>query len=208
MNYGTKQGHFLGWWKMIFVYLGRWSYGRFKDDNNIFYKMKHDLTNGTWQDDIWCPIIIILLCTSDVQVMSARRMKKLSLVMVAVGIWRWLLAVLVVGKGTDSNFFIEFWHVSVSRLLLCANFCIFFLELNSLPGASTTTKCGTGVVCGVWERPEEMMVVPWDYCWCNVVLAAAKTVLESQSYCFSDAAVPCSLGEGCNWLWLGGCWFC
>ncbi len=51
---------------MILVYLGRWSYGRFKDDNNIFYKMKNDLTTGTWQDDIWCPIIIILLCTSDV----------------------------------------------------------------------------------------------------------------------------------------------
>ncbi len=51
---------------MILVHLGRWSYGRFKDDNNIFYKMKNDLTTGTWQDDIWCPIIIILLCTSDV----------------------------------------------------------------------------------------------------------------------------------------------
>jgi hypothetical protein len=50
---------------MILVYLGRWSYGRFKDDNNIFYKMKNDLTTGTWQDDIWCPINIILLCTSD-----------------------------------------------------------------------------------------------------------------------------------------------
>ena len=25
---------------MILVYLGRWSYGRFKDDNNIFYKRK------------------------------------------------------------------------------------------------------------------------------------------------------------------------
>jgi hypothetical protein len=51
---------------MILVYLGRWSYGRFKDDNNIFYKMKNDQTTGTWQDDIWCPIIIILLCTFDV----------------------------------------------------------------------------------------------------------------------------------------------
>ncbi len=50
---------------MILVYLGRWSYGRFQDDNNIFYKMKSDLTTGTWQDDIWCPIIIILFCTSD-----------------------------------------------------------------------------------------------------------------------------------------------
>ncbi len=27
--------------------------------------MKNDLTTGTWQDDIWCPIIIILFCTSD-----------------------------------------------------------------------------------------------------------------------------------------------
>ncbi len=51
---------------MILVYLGRWSYGRFKDDNNIFYKMKNDQTTGTWQDNIWCPIIIILFCTSDV----------------------------------------------------------------------------------------------------------------------------------------------
>jgi hypothetical protein len=50
---------------MIFVYLGRWSFGRLKDDNNIFHKMKSDLTTRTWQDDIWCPINIILLCTSD-----------------------------------------------------------------------------------------------------------------------------------------------
>ncbi len=50
---------------MILVYLGRWSYGRFQDDNNIFYKMKNDLTTGTWQDNIWCPKIIILFCTSD-----------------------------------------------------------------------------------------------------------------------------------------------
>ncbi len=50
---------------MILVYLGRWSYRKFQDDNNIFYKMKNDLTTGTWQDNIWCPIIIILLCTSD-----------------------------------------------------------------------------------------------------------------------------------------------
>ncbi len=27
--------------------------------------MKNDLTTGTWQDSNWCPIIIILLCTSD-----------------------------------------------------------------------------------------------------------------------------------------------
>jgi hypothetical protein len=27
--------------------------------------MKNDLTTGTWQDDIWCPINIILFCTSD-----------------------------------------------------------------------------------------------------------------------------------------------
>ncbi len=27
--YWTKQGHFLCYWKMILVYLGRWSYGRF-----------------------------------------------------------------------------------------------------------------------------------------------------------------------------------
>jgi hypothetical protein len=35
-------------------------------DNSIFHKMKNDLTTGTWQDNIWCPINIILLCTSDV----------------------------------------------------------------------------------------------------------------------------------------------
>ncbi len=28
--------------------------------------MKNDLTTGTWQDAIWCPIIIISFCTSDV----------------------------------------------------------------------------------------------------------------------------------------------
>ncbi len=50
---------------MILVYLGRWSYGWFKDDNNIFHKMKNDLTTGTWQVNIWCSINIILLCTSD-----------------------------------------------------------------------------------------------------------------------------------------------
>ncbi len=65
MNYGTKQGHFLGSWNVILVILGRWSYGKFKDDNNIFHKMKNDLTTGTWQDNIWCSINIILLCTSD-----------------------------------------------------------------------------------------------------------------------------------------------
>ncbi len=71
MNYGTKQGHFLGYWKMILVYIGRWSYGRFWDDNKVFQKMKHDLTTGTWQDNIWCPIHIFLICTSDVLPPSA-----------------------------------------------------------------------------------------------------------------------------------------
>ncbi len=66
MNYGTKQGHFLGYWKVILVYIGRWSYGRFGDENKVFQKMKNDLTTGTWQDDTWCPINIILLCASDV----------------------------------------------------------------------------------------------------------------------------------------------
>ncbi len=55
---------------MRLLYLGRWSYGRFQNDNNIFYKMKNDLTTGTWQDNIWCPIIIILFCTSDEVKMS------------------------------------------------------------------------------------------------------------------------------------------
>ncbi len=65
MNYGSKQVTFLGHWKVILVYIGRWSYGHFQDDNKVFQKMKNDLTTGTWQDDIWCPINIILLCTSD-----------------------------------------------------------------------------------------------------------------------------------------------
>ncbi len=50
---------------MMLLYLEGWSYGRIKDDNNIFHKMKNDLTTGIWQDNIWHPIIIILLCTSD-----------------------------------------------------------------------------------------------------------------------------------------------
>jgi hypothetical protein len=66
MNCTTKQGHFLGYWKVIKVQIRRWSYGRFQDDNNIFHKMKNDLTTGTWQDNIWCPVNIILFCTSDV----------------------------------------------------------------------------------------------------------------------------------------------
>ncbi len=70
---GKKQGHFLRYWKMILVYLRRWSYGRFKDGNNICNKMKNDLTTGTWQDDIWCPIFIILFCTSDVLFLLASR---------------------------------------------------------------------------------------------------------------------------------------
>jgi hypothetical protein len=46
MNYGTKQGHFLGYWKVILVHIRRWSRGRFQDDNNIFHKMKNDLLPG------------------------------------------------------------------------------------------------------------------------------------------------------------------
>ncbi len=63
---------------MILVYKGRWSYGRFHDDNNIFYKMKNDLTTGTWQDDICCPIIIISFCTSDVSVALSAGMTMLA----------------------------------------------------------------------------------------------------------------------------------
>jgi hypothetical protein len=62
---GQNKVTFLGFWKVILVYIGRWSYGRFQDDNKVFQKMKNDLTTGTWQDDILCPIHIILLCTSD-----------------------------------------------------------------------------------------------------------------------------------------------
>ncbi len=66
MNCRTKWGHFLQYWKVIWVHIRRWSYGRFRHDNNIFHKMKNDLTTGTWQDNIWCPVNIILFCTSDV----------------------------------------------------------------------------------------------------------------------------------------------
>ncbi len=52
---------FLGYWKVISVHVERWSYGRFQDDNNIFFKMKNDLTTGTWQGDIWCPKNILVL---------------------------------------------------------------------------------------------------------------------------------------------------
>jgi hypothetical protein len=54
-----------GNWKVILVYIRRWSYGRFRDANKVFKNMKNDLTTGTWQDNIWCPRNIILLCTSD-----------------------------------------------------------------------------------------------------------------------------------------------
>ncbi len=78
---------------MILVYLGRWSYGRFWDDNNIFQKMKNDLTTGTWQDDIWCPINIILLCTSDVLTsMSSWNKQFLSIWSISsthICQWRW-----------------------------------------------------------------------------------------------------------------------
>jgi hypothetical protein len=74
MNYGITQGHLLGYWKVILVHIRRWSHGRFQDDNKIFHKIKNDLTTGTWQDDIWCPINIILFCTSDlVQLLMCRQ---------------------------------------------------------------------------------------------------------------------------------------
>ncbi len=62
---GQNKVNFLGYWKVILVHIWRWPHGTFQDDNNIFHKMKNDLTTGTWQVDIWCPINIILLCTSD-----------------------------------------------------------------------------------------------------------------------------------------------
>ncbi len=37
----------------------------FKMITTSFTKMKIDLTTGILQDDIWCPIVIILFCTSD-----------------------------------------------------------------------------------------------------------------------------------------------
>ncbi len=78
MNYGTKQGHFLGYLKVILVNIRRWSHGRFQDDDNIFHKMKNDLTTRTWQDNIWCPINIILFCTSDVTYIGFKvRMKEI-----------------------------------------------------------------------------------------------------------------------------------
>ncbi len=61
MNYGTKQGQFLGYWRIILVYLGRWSYGRFQDNNNIFYRMKNDLTTGTHQKQHHVPYSLAIL---------------------------------------------------------------------------------------------------------------------------------------------------
>ncbi len=113
-------------------------------------------------------------------------------------------SVLVVGKGTDSNFL--YWILArvQSRLVFCVDFWYFlFHELHYLPGASATAKHSTGVVCGVREQPEALMVVPQDYCQRNMVLAATKTVLGSQSCCFSDAPVPHLLRGDCNWLWSG-----
>ncbi len=63
---GQNKVIFLGYWKVILVHIRRWSHGTFQDDNKIFHKMKNDLTTRTWQDNIWCPINIILLCFSDV----------------------------------------------------------------------------------------------------------------------------------------------
>jgi hypothetical protein len=39
--------------------------------------MKNGLTTRTWQDNIWCPINIILLCTSDVSELKALKDKLL-----------------------------------------------------------------------------------------------------------------------------------
>ncbi len=61
---GQNEVTFLGYWKVM--YIGRWSYGRVWDDNKVFQKIRIDLTTKTWQDNIWCPINIILLCTSNI----------------------------------------------------------------------------------------------------------------------------------------------
>ncbi len=58
----------------------------------IFHKMKNDLTTGTWQDDIWCPINIILLWNSDV-------IKYLSSFNSCDPIWKWVEGHAVKNKG-------------------------------------------------------------------------------------------------------------
>ena len=40
------------------------------DNIEVWKKMKYDLTTGTWQDDTGCPITIILVTTSDAQIMG------------------------------------------------------------------------------------------------------------------------------------------
>ncbi len=60
--------------KLILVNIRRWSYQQLQDDNKLFWKMKNDLTAGTWKEDIWCPINIILFCTSDEGYQSCQRL--------------------------------------------------------------------------------------------------------------------------------------
>ncbi len=43
---------FLVNYKVILEYIGRRSYQQLQDDNKIFWKMKNDLTNRAWQDNI------------------------------------------------------------------------------------------------------------------------------------------------------------
>jgi hypothetical protein len=38
--------------KVILVYIGRQSYQQLQDDNIIYWKMKNNLTTGSWQDNI------------------------------------------------------------------------------------------------------------------------------------------------------------
>ncbi len=56
--------------------------------------MKKDLTTGTWQDNIWCPSNIILLCTSDASwcliFISIIRLAKNLFLKAKMLCWHWL----------------------------------------------------------------------------------------------------------------------
>jgi hypothetical protein len=51
---------------MLLVHVEKGEHNKiFKTIFNVWNKMKHDLTTGTWQDDTGCPISIVLAATSD-----------------------------------------------------------------------------------------------------------------------------------------------
>ena len=59
--------------------------------NKVLKKMKNDLTTGTWQYDIWCPINITLLSVSDVEILRRSPVIAVSppvLINLIVGVFR------------------------------------------------------------------------------------------------------------------------